>query len=526
MWHTAEVSVASGMVFMSRRIEWLLLLASIILLVGAPSSSRIHLPDTFNSPVNKSVNYNSQFVDQDSRRRIPLSRSYSSACAGNRALHSFDAIPPEWNHYQVCSKWDKFQEIGLFRSDDFIMNPPRHLSKAVDGSWKEEAPASAIVIPQEFCVFETAGWFAANGLLFDCNQQYPLIVKNRPDFSNKMILKGSELVSKGVVSNISGPLYSVVIPYNGAFSHTFSTGVSMLVYILHFMGKESNKDSRILVPPDGPFQKLLEAINMPRKRIVLAKTKHHLHHSAQARLVFRSPPFNIICAHWPAGAVIDLRDRVVQWLVAAGHVDASPSKPQNLVVYLWRPSQQVRTVAQQQQLVDQIRRAVQPRGFQLVVEGATQQQQIKYGSSASAMHWIRTAELFTRAAAVIGPHGGAFGNIFLCPANTTVVEFNIPWTADSADGDSEGKVNTVRDMFYSLARGIGISSYWNVWPLPPTHPTYSTQASQLASSIHKSSNSSSISSSGHDASFYTRKGPMKIDPEEVIEILRRVGIAA
>jgi hypothetical protein len=41
-----------------------------------------------------------------------------------------------------------------------------------------------------------------------------------------------------------------------------------------------------------------------------------------------------------------------------------------------------------------------------------------------------------RAAAVIGPHGGAFGNIYLCSWNTTIIEFNVPWTPRTADGDS------------------------------------------------------------------------------------------
>ena len=41
-----------------------------------------------------------------------------------------------------------------------------------------------------------------------------------------------------------------------------------------------------------------------------------------------------------------------------------------------------------------------------------------------------------RAAAVIGPHGGAFGNIFLCPREATIIEFNMPWTVTTADGDA------------------------------------------------------------------------------------------
>ena len=60
--------------------------------------------------------------------------------------------------------------------------------------------------------------------------------------------------------------------------------------------------------------------------------------------------------------------------------------------------------------------------------------------------WMSTVEYFTRAVAVIGPHGGAFGNIFFCSQNTTIIEFNVPWKyGEWLDGKAP-----VRDLFYSL----------------------------------------------------------------------------
>ena len=56
----------------------------------------------------------------------------------------------------------------------------------------------------------------------------------------------------------------------------------------------------------------------------------------------------------------------------------------------------------------------------------------------------------------------------------------------------------VRDLFYSLARGLGNHNFWNVWP-----------------------------SNGYNVStmeFYFRKD-MRVDHEEVVEILSRAGIA-
>ena len=117
-----------------------------------------------------------------------------------------------------------------------------------------------------------------------------------------------------------------------------------------------------------------------------------------------------------------------------------------------------------------------------------------------------------RARAVIGPHGGAFGNIYLCSWNTTIIEFNVPWTTRTADGDARYVVlsyhyihffiipirdNHVRDMFYSTARGLGNFNFWAVWPMDRfRQPT----------------------------DFY-RMGNMHINVQEVIEILRRNGIS-
>ena len=111
---------------------------------------------------------------------------------------------------------------------------------------------------------------------------------------------------------------------------------------------------------------------------------------------------------------------------------------------------------------------------------------------------MRSAYKFFRAAAVIGPHGGSFGNILFCQRNATIIEFNLPWSPAAVD---DARENTVRDLFYSVARGIGISDYWTVWPQED----------------EKDKGVSAVD-------FYSKQS-MVVDAEEVVEILARAGIA-
>jgi hypothetical protein len=61
-------------------------------------------------------------------------------------------------------------------------------------------------------------------------------------------------------------------------------------------------------------------------------------------------------------------------------------------------------------------------------------------------HLIRSAELF---------------HVFIGSSNTTIIEFNIEWTPARAIAN----YGNVRDLFYSLARGIGNTDhYWFVSP--------------------------------------------------------------
>lgn len=263
-----------------------------------------------------------------------------------------------WNHSDICSNepnstelngWINFTEVGQFRFDDFKMYPPRHLRQTHQHQWVEEHSVHYLEIPQSFCFFKTAGWFMGNGAMFDCNNQYPLLTKQeRKDLS---LIVETEKISRRSKCRFHGELlFSALIPFNDAFSHSFSTGVSLIAYMLPLM---ANTSAKILVPSTGPFMSLLETLGVPSDRIVPVSSRNNelLHFSDGASLVLRQPPFNIIQAHWPANALQDMRNVTVSWLKSNGYLS---ERRQTYVVYLWRTG--TRSVAGQQALVDRIKR--------------------------------------------------------------------------------------------------------------------------------------------------------------------------
>jgi hypothetical protein len=82
--------------------------------------------------------------------------------------------------------------------------------------------------------------------------------------------------------------------------------------------------------------------------------------------------------------------------------------------------------------VNRIKAALKPQ-FKLHIVGG----KIDYSEDRAKSAWMETADEFARAAAVIGVHGGAFGNTLLCPSNATIIEINVPWSPENADGDSK-----------------------------------------------------------------------------------------
>eukprot|EP00042_Codosiga_hollandica_P036343 m.276909 g.276909 ORF g.276909 m.276909 type:complete len:383 (+) comp54863_c0_seq6:542-1690(+) len=112
---------------------------------------------------------------------------------------------------------------------------------------------------------------------------------------------------------------------------------------------------------------------------------------------------------------------------------STPEREDNLVLYLSRSHGQTRCVSDEGTLVSGLDGAV--RGVQgrlVVLHGI---------NSTSVQHRL----LFASARVLLGPHGGAFGNMIYCSAGTHVLEF-MPLLLDRP-----------RPCFFGLAHGLGLT---------------------------------------------------------------------
>ncbi len=71
-------------------------------------------------------------------------------------------------------------------------------------------------------------------------------------------------------------------------------------------------------------------------------------------------------------------------------------------------------------------------------------------------NWTDQAEIFSKAQMIIGPHGGAFGNMIFAPVNTTIVEFHNIQALSRASENS-------RPCYLGLANALGFK-YYNFEP--------------------------------------------------------------
>ena len=150
------------------------------------------------------------------------------------------------------------------------------------------------------------------------------------------------------VVKVFGPLYSVIIPFNDAFSHAVSIGATMSIYVIHFLHKHPT--ACVLIPSEGPLLELFQSWNIPANRIIVAK-ENYFYYSNNATLLFRKFPFNILQGHYPAHALSDMRNKTIDYLVNKNKIDQNiRNKSNNIVVYLWRTPQSSRCVLNQEKL--------------------------------------------------------------------------------------------------------------------------------------------------------------------------------
>jgi hypothetical protein len=211
---------------------------------------------------------------------------FSRKCGGK----SVEGLLREWNAIELCkNKWTNFSEIGIFENDDFKMYPPRHLNKVNPHKFEEIVHSDFLEIPKKLCFFYTDGWFYSNGLLLDCQKQYPLLVKRyRKDLNIEI---SGQLQMSVKLRIFNDELFSNLCPFNSAFSHSFTIGISMMTYILPRL--LNNPLARVLIPSRGPIKYLYKLLGASSEQIIPVED-HTMYYSPKAELILRYPPFNIM----------------------------------------------------------------------------------------------------------------------------------------------------------------------------------------------------------------------------------------
>ena len=310
-------------------------------------------------------------------------------------------------------------------------------------------------------------------------------------------------------------LLSLVLPYNDYFGHAMTTGVSLMAQLLPLF--RSYPNSSILIPRRGALSTVLQLLMVPSTRIIVAQPDV-LYWAHKATLLLRKEPFNIVTAHWAGRSVQELRHTLIAQLFS--HLQLPPPlapeliTPTNLthrhdrhsngtistaslvsapahtprgqyVIFLSRPFGGQRSLNPkiQDELLARLRAALAGTRYQLYIFGESSPRGLGPNDAkldpTSHNAFLTTAQYFLQAAAVIGVHGSAFGNTFLCPDDAVIVEVNIIWRARRQE-DSYTTAPAARDGIRATCHNAGQQFYYNVYPQLPS--------GTLAASFYSDSN--------------------------------------
>jgi len=172
------------------------------------------------------------------------------------------------------------------------------------------------------------------------------------------------------------------------------------------------------------------------------------------------------------GSAVALRERIMQKLLRQGSL---PRGHPSTVLYLRRAPGMTRSVAGETQLLSMMRAWMAP-GFKLKVFEHRRGARIE-----------EDAAEFWSAKVVIGPHGGAMGNLVFANPEAHVVEF-LPMAKMRRVND---KAN-IRPCYFYLSRALNLT-YWMVEP--------------------------------DNFDFDSSRFAMRVNPQDVITTLRKIGVA-
>jgi hypothetical protein len=209
-------------------------------------------------------------------------------------------------------------------------------------------------------------------------------------------------------------IFSFAEIWADAFSHSIFQSLPQVQIAYEKMTEFP--ESKVLVPEQGPLKSLLLALGVDEKRIIhpgklyTAKCVHIV--------AYRSTEANVYqpqLALQPHGLLQPIASKL-----AGGPLSKPPT--QDLVLYLKRSGSETlgeqRALINEDELLEQVRAQLKP-GFELKVF-----ETVGYEDDEATVAWKTDQEVFRRAKAVFGPHGGAFANIIFAQKETAIVEFN------------------------------------------------------------------------------------------------------
>lgn len=278
------------------------------------------------------------------------------------------------------------------------------------------------------------------------------------------------------------PLLNLVLPFSEFYQHTVFDVLPRLALALPIL----SADPTIKVLHSGPHAKLLIAfagIDGLALRMIAATPCT----SYASDVVVYMPQIvgnNAKMGVVPPGILIEGRKRL-----ARGHhgnhanhdggmqQQPAPKTSGKTVLYLRRPFGKRRALTQENEaaLLDAVKAGLATTGGRLQI--------FENGSD-----WQTDQHLFASAAAVFGPHGGAFANILFLPAGAHVVEF----VASSGGVGGGGGAGNERPCYQGLALACGL----HYWGLEPT------------SGFH----------------FTDKREQMTVNPDAVLDIMAKLGL--
>ena len=346
--------------------------------------------------------------------------------------------------------WRNFQDYFDLPDSAFVW-PTRTVYGAVN-----EGVNITVQVPKRFCMLKLRDTFFGRGFEARANCTHLLSLRRYryEDGNDWGRAKAFQPHNAKLPMQISGPVFSLIEPWDDSFPHIVCQSMAQLAAFLPSLAEHPT--AKILVPSKGPTLRFVQAAGVPRCRIEVKEAENfftselhlfgHPHSSTKEYNEHHQQKGVAKMMKLPHGIMKGIQKNMIEQMRRESN---TTDEPQNSVVFLWRNPNGLRGVVNTKELLDAVKKALKPE-YKLEVLG--ERDYVSYQSKRSLHAWVEHAQAMQRAKVVFGPHGGAFGNVIFCKPETSVIEFALPpWSQ-------------YRDMFHSLAMMSGVQDYRIVVP--------------------------------------------------------------